>query len=656
VTLRVVAAKDDRISVKRFPFALAAVAAAALLLAAYANSLHNSFHFDDSHVITNNLFLRSLRNIPRFFTDAHTFSSLPQNATYRPLVTLSLALDYAVGGLDPLVFHVTQIVLLLLIGVLLVIFFTPILPSPMSALFAATLFCVHTANTETMNLISARSELLSAIGLLGSFVLFQRSPFARRTLLYLLPLAVGALAKAPVVVFAPLLFVYVVLFEGQPPRRAARTALPSLVLGVVLLVFLSSMNATEWSPGGGSRLHYLITQPFVWLHYFRLFFLPIGLTADTDWQPFARWYDFRALAGYAFVVLLAIWMRRASRTAETRPVAFGLAWFTIALLPTSSFFPLAEVANEHRVFFAYIGLVLAVVCWIRFFFHSSPFTLHSSKWRVALVPAALAILAAHATGTHARNEVWATEETLWRDVLAKSPANGRAWMNYGLTQMEQGRFGGAKNCFDRAAVLTPNYSILEINRGIVSGALGDQSAAEAHFQRALVLNSDANAHFFYARWLVKRNRGPEAIEHLQAALRLSPAYADVRALLMRLYAAKGDGAALHDLVTDTLRVDPANAIAHRLASGGYAPDGSPAGHDALLRYGLAAMQRDDYLSAALACRAALKLDPRSVDAWNNLGSSLAGLGFREEARHAYQNALSLRPDDPRTRNNLALLG
>ncbi|HKB48557.1 MAG TPA: tetratricopeptide repeat protein, partial [Ktedonobacterales bacterium] len=464
----------------------------------------------------------------------------------------------------------------------------------------------------------------------------------------LLPLAAGALAKATVVVFAPLLFIYVVLFEGQPPRRAARTALPSLIFGVVLLVFLSTMNAPEWSSGGGSRLHYAITQPFVWLHYFRLFFLPIGLTADTDWQPFARWYDVRAFAGYAFVVLLAIWMRRASRGAETRPVAFGLAWFAIALLPASSIFPLAEVANEHRVFFAYIGLVLAIVCWIRALLHSSLFTLHSS------IPA-LVVLMAFAIGTHVRNEAWATEETLWRDVVAKSPANGRGWMNYGLTQMERGRYVIAKNCFDRAATLTPNYSVLEINRGIVSGALGDQSAAEAHFQRALVLNSDANAHFFYARWLVRRNRGPEAVEHLQAALRLSPAYPDVRVLLMRLYAAKGDGRALHDLVTDTLRVDPANAVALRLASGGYAPDGSPPGYEALLRYGLAAMQRDEYLTAALSCRAALKLNPRSEDAWNNLGRSLASLGFRDEARHTYESALSLRPDDPRTKNNLALL-
>ena len=163
-------------------FILACTAAIVLIAAAYANSLHNSFHFDDSHVIQSNVYIRSLHNVPLFFKDAHTFSSLPQNSTYRPLVTLSLALDYERGALDPYPYHVTQIALLILTGALLVAFFVPLI-GEWPALFAATLFCLHTANTETMNLISARSELLSTVGLLGSFVLFQRSPFARRTLL-----------------------------------------------------------------------------------------------------------------------------------------------------------------------------------------------------------------------------------------------------------------------------------------------------------------------------------------------------------------------------------------------------------------------------------------------------------------------------------------
>ena len=139
-------------AVRRGSFAFACAAAAILILAAYANAFRNSFHFDDAHVIESNVYIRSLHNVPRFFTDAHTFSSLPQNSTYRPLVTLSLAFDYARGGLNPVPYHVTQIVLLIVTGALLVIFFTPLV-GEWPALFAATLFCVHTANTETMNLI-----------------------------------------------------------------------------------------------------------------------------------------------------------------------------------------------------------------------------------------------------------------------------------------------------------------------------------------------------------------------------------------------------------------------------------------------------------------------------------------------------------------------
>ena len=73
------------------PVLVAAAGGLALLVAAYANSLGNAFHFDDSHVVVENLFIRSLSNAGRFFTDVRTTSALPQNQAYRPLVTLSVA-------------------------------------------------------------------------------------------------------------------------------------------------------------------------------------------------------------------------------------------------------------------------------------------------------------------------------------------------------------------------------------------------------------------------------------------------------------------------------------------------------------------------------------------------------------------------------------
>src|SRR2546430_12175467 len=114
---------------------VAAALAAAAIVWAYSNSLHNTSQSDDHHTIVNNVFIRSLHNAPLFFRDAHTFSTRPDHATYRPLVSLTYAIDFAITrSLNPVPFHVTQIVLLLAVWAMLIAFFRNALdvarPSP----------------------------------------------------------------------------------------------------------------------------------------------------------------------------------------------------------------------------------------------------------------------------------------------------------------------------------------------------------------------------------------------------------------------------------------------------------------------------------------------------------------------------------------------
>ena len=88
-----------------------------LLLATYSNHFYNSFHFDDSHVIETNSYIQSLKNIPLFFKDASTISSLPTNQQYRPMETVSLAIDYWLSqGLNPLWFKSFRKALFLLLS------------------------------------------------------------------------------------------------------------------------------------------------------------------------------------------------------------------------------------------------------------------------------------------------------------------------------------------------------------------------------------------------------------------------------------------------------------------------------------------------------------------------------------------------------------
>src|SRR5882672_6208149 len=81
------------------------------LILVYSNHFDNKFHFDDFHTIVYNPAISKLTNLPHFFADARTFSVEPLHQTYRPLVTASLALDFAIGqGNGPFWFHISTFI------------------------------------------------------------------------------------------------------------------------------------------------------------------------------------------------------------------------------------------------------------------------------------------------------------------------------------------------------------------------------------------------------------------------------------------------------------------------------------------------------------------------------------------------------------------
>jgi len=624
------------------------------LFLVYSNHFHNGFHFDDSHTIESNVFIQNIKNIPKFFTDATTTSSLPLNQAYRPVVTSMNAIDYWLGGkLDPFYFHIHIFLEYMLLCVLIYFMMKKMKPPypprggaggepPFGgqggfAMFATALFAFHTSNAETINYIIARSDEFSTLCIIAAFVIYLYNDGWKKHLA-LIPYIIGIFTKHSALMFAPILFVYVLLFENTPSSVVLRP--PSLfialkrtwlyfITGIILFIFTKSMFAKTWQPSDVSRYEYLITQPYIFLVYLKTFFLPTGLTADTDIFAFSTLKDFRIWAGIAAIILLLWLAYKFSKKKEHAPISFGILWFFIALIPSSSIIPLAEVMNHHRTFFPYIGLVISVSWGLYLILE----TFRVSKtWKVYSVYLLCIIpLLANAICTYERNKVWFDEVTLWADVTEKSPNNGRGLMNYGLALAGKGEHQRALSYYEKALKTRYVYHpYLYINIAIEKEELKQNEAAEQNYLLALKYGALYPAcYYYYGTWLYRNNRQPEAISNLKKALGLSPGYKPAADYL--------------DLIN--------NYATNILTNAEQATKLHPSPEN-YLQLSLIYYNAGRYEDCITACNSALSLRKDYAEAYNNICSAYNMLKQWDKAIDACNKAIKLKPDYPLAKGNL----
>jgi len=642
---------------KQLKFYGLAVFSFLMLIGAYWNHFHNQFQFDDAHTIVNNSAIRSLKNIPSFFTDARTTSSLPANQIYRPGLTTLNAIDYWIGGHEnpePFNFHVSIFITYVLLGILLYFLFLKLFNDSFEhkwnnyfALFGATFYSLHAANAETVNYVIARSDSFSTLMIILSLLIYLYKPQWKNKLIYLIPVLIGFFVKEPTIMIAPLLFIYVILyvkdlaitqwFTLNGIKEGFRTLyhlLPLFVLATFLFMLSKAMASDTFVPGGGSRLEYILSQPFVIVHYFNNFLLPLNLSADTDWLPISNITDDRVITGSIFILGMIAVAIFCSTKRILYPIAFGISWFLLALLPTS-LMPLSEVLNDHRTFFPYIGLVIAVA-WtlglIAIRFQENIETKSAIKFIFFAIP--IMLVSAHAYGTRQRNIVWSSGETLWADAVKKSPNNGRALMNYGLALMGKNDYPGALDCFERALKILPNYSYLYVNMGVLKSAMGKPVEAEANFKQAQFLNpGNPECYYFYSNWLRAQGRFKEALEQATQGLRVSPDHSGNKLLyndLMALAANEGNQLQMAEI---TAKEKP--SVENYIAL-------------SLMYY-----QKQQYEKCIEAAHEAIKLKPDCIEAYNNICSAQNILGNYDEAIKAGEQALKIDPNYQLAKNNLA---
>jgi len=528
--------------------------ALALTFLAFGPSLDGVFVFDDFH-------------LP--FADAHA-GEMPARfwiGGVRPILIATYWANFLISGKHPFSYHLVNLLLHAGTGVLVFFILNRLLEISglkdgrrrWYALFGAALFLLHPLQTESVDYVAGRSELVAGILFFASWWVFLRSfESATRvgTAIGVLLLAGAAVLGKESAICLPAILIATDLFWAQEGvvaqfRKRLKLYIP-FVLGGIAGAFLILRTLTTGGAGtaaGVSPLSYALTQCKVILIYIRLFFVPLG--QNGDWQlPF--FHSLGAGGAWIYVVALGslcaaiVWLYKRDRLA-----AFGLLVFLLMLAPTSSVVPIKDALAERRMYAPMVGLILTVLA----------LSLRLSVSRDSMRIAAAGVLVVCGVLSWERSEIWVSDVTFWQDSAAKNPANFRAYYGLGVALMKQGNCPRAVSAFSTARAMQP--SDMQIAFDLATAYQCDKQPGRAvPILRTIVATQPSPGAYDLIGYLEAiQGHPPEALEALNNALRMDPNNAVAYAYrgLTKL-ALKQDEAAAADFAR-ALEIDPNNGTA-----------------------------------------------------------------------------------------------
>ncbi len=562
-----------------------------LAVLVFAPTLGNDFVYDDGALVVRNPLITSLGQLPTLFGSSYwagySWELNPpttgrKGGVYRPLVTFSFALNYAMGGLNPFGYHAVN--LFLHAGVSLAVYGLGrrLLLTRAGAIVAAALFAVHPLHTEAVAGIVGRAELLMALGVLLALDGYVRGGAAAR-LGSLAAFVVGLMAKEQAAVLPGLLIlteVFVTRRSSWNPRwgAVARGALHRLLPYAGLLgayLFLRS-----WVLGGvlrgsaGSTTSFLdnplahaslgsrfLTALSVAGQYLVLYLWPSRLSPDYSYNqvPLATsLFDGRVLlAGFLWMSLFTLAAR--SFTRGKGSACLAVAFTLLTFLPASNLIiPIGTIMGERLFYLPSVGLCwLAGLGWQAAQAKTNWPRLRKAAWAVFGV-----VLLALATQTVRYGRTWRDNATLFSYAVKVAPNSAKVHYTLGvhskdpeaaLREFEEAvqiypeflarhadfnvnlggrllhleRYDDATKALERAVALAPRLKAAHYNLGLAHARQARWKDAEASYRQALALDRGQASHHNSLSFVLRRQaRDQEALAEAEEAIRLNPTFAE----------------------------------------------------------------------------------------------------------------------------------
>lgn len=566
---------------------------------AFYPSVHGGFVWDDDGYILKNHFVKhmSLKNLKQAFT-SFIFGN------YHPFVIISYTWEYFFFGLNPLPYHVTNILLHLINCILVFVFLLSLTRSIPVAFITGLLFGIHPLHVESVAWISGRKDLLYTLFFIGgllSYLSYLKEHKNKFFLYSLILFIMSLLSKVMAISFPFVLLLIDYCMARKLTLSTLKEKIPFFILSIIfgMIAIFSQQPAAQ-----SSILHSTLLGFFVASHglifYLVKTVVPINLVALYPYPLNATFFlPVQYLLAPVGVFLLAVPVYYSIR--YTKKILLGALFFLITVFPAIQFIPVGHATAADR--YTYVPLIGIFLILSNLFIwlwdtkiRKTTLPRVSSFAFASLVTALLVLL------TFNQCKVWNNNISLWENAINKSSQNYTAYNNLGTFYYYENDYKKALSSFLRAIEINPEY---------------------------------ANAYNGVCTIYSSKKENEKALPFCKKALEINPRSETAHLNLADLYRSSDIQLAM-EMYHQVLLLNPDSDAAHyRLCST------------------MLSLREHDL--ALPMCMKVIELNPDNANAHKNIGDIHLHGGRLDRAFLSYIKALSINPYQPEAQNNLAVI-